>query len=244
MSSEKEIDKLGNEIAKEEIQVKLIEVITEKNSKNTNIKILAYVLTSVLLILFGVSWLFTTASEETQNLVIDWLSGIFNKELFLFIMVGLGAQMVDGALGMAYGATASSFLLSLGVSPSMSSASIHIAEVFTTGASGLSHLKLGNVNKKLFQTLLIPGMIGAVLGALVISFADGADSESFVKNYVKPIMSAYLMILGIIVLRKAFRKVTERKKFSKVTPLALFGGFMDSVGGGGWGPIVTSTLIS
>lgn len=244
MKKDKDIEKLELEIAKEEVQEKLIEVISEENSKNGHIKLLGGILIGLVVLLFAISWLFTSASEETQAQVATWLAGIFNKDLFLFILVGLGAQMVDGALGMAYGATASSFLLSLGVSPSMSSASIHIAEVFTTGASGLSHLKLGNVNKKLFQTLLIPGMIGAVLGALAISLLDTSESETIVKNYLKPLMSVYLMILGIIVLRKAFKKVTERKKFSKVSPLALFGGFMDSVGGGGWGPIVTSTLIS
>jgi uncharacterized membrane protein YfcA len=152
--------------------------------------------------------------------------------------------MVDGALGMAYGATATSFLLSLGVTPSMSSASIHIAEVFTTGASGLSHLRFGNVNIKLFKTLLFPGMIGSILGAIVISVADHAESENFIKIYIKPIMSFYLMVLGFIVLKKAFKKNPEKAKFYNVTPLALFGGFMDSVGGGGWGPIVTSTLVS
>jgi len=245
MSSEdKEIEKLENEIAKEDIHEKLIEIISEKNSKNISIKVIIYVLLTVLLVMFGISWLFTYADQEQQKIVIDWLSTIFNQKLFLFILVGFGAQMVDGALGMAYGATATSFLLSLGVTPSMSSASIHIAEVFTTGASGLSHLRFGNVNIKLFKTLLFPGMIGSILGAIVISVADHAESENFIKIYIKPIMSFYLMVLGFIVLKKAFKKNPEKAKFYNVTPLALFGGFMDSVGGGGWGPIVTSTLVS
>ncbi|MBY0426200.1 MAG: sulfite exporter TauE/SafE family protein [Cytophagales bacterium] len=154
-----------------------------------------------------------------------------------FILVGLAAQMVDGALGMAYGATCSSFLLGLGIPPSMASASVHIAEIFTTGASGLAHLRFGNVNKKLFLYLLIPGVIGAVLGAYVLS-------DVIEGNTIKPFIAAYLLVLGLVILRKAIRTSIIKRKTKNLGWLAAFGGFMDSIGGGGWGPIVTSTLLS
>jgi hypothetical protein len=138
---------------------------------------------------------------------------------------------------MAYGATSSSLLLGLGVSPAMTSTSVHVAEVFTTGASGIAHFKLGNVNKKLFLHLLIPGMLGAVIGAYLLS--DRIDGD-----IIKPFMSAYLMILGVLILRKALQRNKPKSKTRRLGPLAFFGGFMDAVGGGGWGPIVTSTLLS
>jgi uncharacterized membrane protein YfcA len=119
----------------------------------------------------------------------------------------------------------------------MTSTSVHVAEVFTTGASGIAHFKLGNVNKKLFFTLLIPGILGAVLGAYLLS--DQIDG-----NVIKPFMSAYLMILGVLILRKALQKNKRKSKTKRLGPLAFFGGFMDAIGGGGWGPIVTSTLLS
>ncbi|MCK7559091.1 sulfite exporter TauE/SafE family protein [Chitinophaga sedimenti] len=112
-----------------------------------------------------------------------------------------------------------------------------MAEVFTTGASGIAHFKLGNVNKKLFLNLLVPGVIGAVLGAYLLS--DWIDGDA-----IKPYMSAYLLILGVVIITKALKKRKRKSKTRNLGPLAAFGGFMDSIGGGGWGPIVTSTLLS
>jgi uncharacterized membrane protein YfcA len=150
--------------------------------------------------------------------------------------VGLLAQMVDGALGMAYGVTATTFLLTTGASPAMASASVHIAEVFTTGMSGIAHLKLGNVNKSLFLRLLVPGILGAVLGAVLVTQVDG--------KALKPFISAYLVIMGLYILRKAWRhRAQPRTQPKHVAKLALFGGFVDAAGGGGWGPVVTSNLI-
>jgi uncharacterized membrane protein YfcA len=151
------------------------------------------------------------------------------------VAVGFLAQVVDGALGMAYGITATTFLLSAGASPAAASASVHIAEVFTTGLSGISHVKLGNVNKSLFLRLLLPGIIGAVLGAVLITQFDGA--------VMKPFISAYLLLMGLYILRKAYLHVAQRKAPRHVAKLALFGGFVDAAGGGGWGPVVTSSLI-
>ncbi|WXL25277.1 sulfite exporter TauE/SafE family protein [Ectopseudomonas mendocina] len=152
------------------------------------------------------------------------------------VAVGFLAQVVDGALGMAYGITATSFLLTAGASPAAASASVHIAEVFTTGLSGISHAKLGNVNKSLFLRLLLPGMIGAILGAVLITTFDG--------EVMKPFISAYLLIMGLYILRKAYRHAQQQRKEPKhVAKLAMFGGFVDAAGGGGWGPVVTSSLL-
>lgn len=151
------------------------------------------------------------------------------------VAVGFLAQVVDGALGMAYGITATTFLLGSGIPPAAASASVHIAEVFTTGLSGVSHAKLGNVNKKLFLSLLIPGMIGAILGAVLVTQVDG--------DTIKPFISGYLLIMGLYILSKAYRHVIERKAPKHVAKLALFGGFVDSAGGGGWGPVVTTSLL-
>jgi len=153
------------------------------------------------------------------------------------VAVGFFAQVVDGALGMAYGVTATTFLLAAGASPAAASASVHIAEIFTTGVSGISHAKFGNVNKQLFVRLLVPGILGAVLGAVLVTQVDGA--------MFKPFVSAYLLLLGIYILSKAFRQLRLRTRAPKhVGKLALFGGFVDAAGGGGWGPVVTTTLVS
>lgn len=151
--------------------------------------------------------------------------------------VGLLAQVIDGALGMAYGITATSFLLAAGAPPVMASGATHLAEVFTTGASGVAHLKMGNVNKRLFFSLLIPGITGALIGTYVLSHVDA--------SIMKPLISAYLLLMGLYVLSKAFRHITARHHVSpkRVAPLALFGAFMDTTGGGGWGPIVTTSLV-
>ncbi len=152
------------------------------------------------------------------------------------VAVGLIAQIIDGALGMAYGITSTTFLLATGTSPAIASASVHIAEVFTTGVSGISHAKLGNVNKSLFLKLLIPGIIGAVVGAFILTSIDG--------KILKPYISIYLLIMGVYIISKIFRKLKPTTKAPRhVAKLALFGGFVDAVGGGGWGPVVTTTLV-
>ena len=172
----------------------------------------------------------------TENLI-----AIFNSvdsEILYYIAGGFIAQMIDGALGMAYGVTATTFLLSVGITPAAASASVHASEVFTSGVSGYMHLKFGNVNSKLFKTLVIPGIIGAILGAYVLS-----SLEEY-STYIKPIVSIYTLFLGVIIIRKALIKRMEKRQLKRVGVLALFGGYLDSIGGGGWGPIVSSTLIA
>ncbi|HEC57939.1 hypothetical protein LCGC14_0625180 [marine sediment metagenome] len=153
------------------------------------------------------------------------------------LLVGLIAQIIDGALGMAYGITSSSFLLAVGASPAMASGATHLAEVFTSGVSGVSHLKMGNVNKKLFFSLLLPGIVGGLIGTYILNTIDG--------HALKPYISLYLLVMGLYVLSKAFRHIRARSDINtkKIAPLALFGGLMDTTGGGGWGPIVTTTLV-
>ncbi|HEY0677412.1 MAG TPA: TSUP family transporter [Chitinophagaceae bacterium] len=162
-----------------------------------------------------------------------------DNAFYWMILAGFLAQLVDGALGMGYGVTCAIVLLSTGVNLPAISGSIHTAEMFSSAASGYSHYKFGNVNKKLFKALLIPGIIGAVLGAFLLSkFGDQYAA------YVRPMLAAYTLFLGVRIFLAAFRKRKPSKKIKRVGWLAGAGGFLDSFGGGGWGPLVTSTLIS
>jgi hypothetical protein len=171
------------------------------------------------------------------NSTVQLFSSLDSTVLF-FILGGFIAQMVDGALGMAYGVTATTFLLSFGIAPAAASASVHASEIFTTGASGLMHLKFKNVNTKLFKSLLLPGVIGAIIGAYILSAFQQYGSV------IKPVVSVYTLILGIVIITKAVRRLKEKKKIKRVGTLAFAGAFLDSIGGGGWGPIVSSTLIA
>lgn len=156
-------------------------------------------------------------------------------DILLFMVVGFVAQMVDGAIGMAYGLTASSVMMSMGTPPAIASASVHAAEVFTTGASGLAHWRVGNVNWRLMARLAVPGVIGGVIGAYVLS--------DLPVTYVKPAVAAYLVVMGGVILYKALRPRPETVKPQNTIILGLGGGFLDAIGGGGWGPLVASTLI-
>jgi len=158
------------------------------------------------------------------------------SELLTFLAVGFAAQLVDGAIGMAYGITSTTILLSLGVSPAMASASVHAAEVFTTGASAISHWRLGNVDGRMFRRLAIPGAVGGAVGAYVLSELPG--------DAVRPFVSVYLGIMGAVVLWKALRqRPTPTEPPKHVPVLGFVGGFLDAIGGGGWGPMVASTLV-
>nr|WP_315162337.1 sulfite exporter TauE/SafE family protein [uncultured Flavobacterium sp.] len=160
----------------------------------------------------------------------------FNQEFLIFFAIGVFAQLVDGTLGMGYGATSTSFLLAYGVPPVISSTGVHVAEMFTTGASAISHHRFGNINKKLVKHLLIPGVLGSATGAYLLS--DVIDGD-----VIKPFIAVYMIVLAIIIMKKALKKNIVKKKTKSLDLLASFGGFMDAVGGGGWGPIVTSTLL-
>ena len=156
-------------------------------------------------------------------------------EFALYVLAGFVAQLIDGALGMAYGVSASSLLSVFGVSPQVVSATVHAAECFTTGASGISHHAFGNVDKVLFRRLLIPAVIGAVVGAYILTSIDG--------KALKPYISIYLVVMGVVIIAKAFSRVPPRKVTTHLAPLGFFGALVDAMCGGGWGPIVASNLI-
>jgi len=166
------------------------------------------------------------------------MAEIFTSELVGFFIVGFLAQIIDGSLGMAYGVSANSFLMGLGVPPALASASVHTAEVFTTAASGLSHWRLGNIDWQIIKRLAVYGVFGGIIGAYLLSNVDG--------NLIKPWVALYLLAMGIRILVKAFRPVNGvSKALRKRLPiLGVFGGFMDAIGGGGWGPVVTTTMLA
>jgi uncharacterized protein len=158
------------------------------------------------------------------------------NEFIIFALIGFAAQIVDGALGMAYGVISSTILVASGVSPAQASAAIHAAEMFTTAASGGSHLYNRNVDWQLFWRLAPFGIIGGCLGAFVLTSIDA--------SVARPFVTVYLGLIGVYLLFRSFRKVPSRPVPAKVVaPLGLAGGFLDAAGGGGWGPIVTTGLL-
>jgi uncharacterized membrane protein YfcA len=157
-------------------------------------------------------------------------------EFFSFVGVGLVAQLVDGALGMAYGLVSSSILLALGLPPAVASATVHTAEVVTTGVSGGAHAWFGNVDWKLFRRLAIPGVIGGIVGATFLAHMPG--------DLIRPFVYTYLLILGGIVLLRAFGRPLSHHRVRHKRLLGFFAGLLDAIGGGGWGPIATSTLLA
>lgn len=163
----------------------------------------------------------------------------FNYQFLFFVVAGFAAQMVDGALSMGYGVVSATCLMSFGINPVASSAAIHTSEIFTTGISGYSHYKFGNVNKKLFKHLVIPGVIGAIAGALLLVLLGEKAGK-----WLMPIVALYAMFLGLKIILKALRQKAANTKAKRIGWLAGAGGFLDSFGGGGWGPIVTSTLVA
>ena len=158
------------------------------------------------------------------------------EPLLPFIAVGFAAQLVDGALGMAFGVISNTLLVGVfGVPPALASQRVHMVECFTTATSGISHLLHGNIDKRLFLSLLIPGVIGGVLGAYVLSSIDAA--------VVKPFVLLYLTGIGIYLLVRGLLYPPKIKEAKLIWPLGLVGGFLDAAGGGGWGPVVTSNLL-
>ena len=162
------------------------------------------------------------------------------KPFFIMFVTGFIAQMVDGSLGMGYGTISTTFLLANGVNPAIVSSRVHSARVFSSGVSGYSHHRFGNINKKLFKSLVIPGIIGAVIGA---TLAVSAQKFKY-ADYIRIPLSFYTLYLGYFILQKAFNKKKVNGKIKRAGWLATIGGFVDSFAGGGWGTLVTSTLIS
>lgn len=160
----------------------------------------------------------------------DW------SQFLIFVGIGLLAQLVDGALGMAYGLVSNSVLLAMGLPPAVASATVHTAEVFTTGVSGGAHAFFGNVDWKAFRRLAVPGVVGGVIGAWFLASVPG--------EAIKPFVYAYLLILGTVVLVRAAGRMVSQHRVRHKGILGFFAGLLDAIGGGGWGPIATSTLLA
>jgi uncharacterized protein len=158
------------------------------------------------------------------------------QNLLVFIAVGFGAQLIDGSLGMGYKVSSTTFLLSLSIPPVLASASVHTAGIFTSAVSSLAHLRFGNIDRQLVRKLALPGMIGGLIGALTLTVIP--------TQLIKPLVALYLMVMGVVIIRKAINQSPLIPTTRKLTPLGLIGGFFDAIGGGGWGPIVTSTLVA
>lgn len=209
---------------------------TKTFQKRTNKYLFAL---GILLVLAIVVFLLFSIGE------FDGLLKILSKDHHIFywmVLVGFLAEIVAGSMGMGYGVICTTIFLMLNIPPPVISASIHSAESFTTAAGSISHYKFGNVNKKLTKKLAIPAVAGAVIGALLLSYVG----ERYAKM-TKPLIGIYTLYLGIRILQNAFRKKDGnrgiKKKKTNITFLGLVGGFIDSFGGGGWGPLVTGTFI-
>lgn len=216
----------------ETIQQKLWAATIRKRSRT---EIAVNIFSAIALMIVG-HLLFTFFTYDRLTLL--WNELEMSESFFYYVLGGFVAQMIDGALGMAYGVTASTFLLTVGVPPSAVSASVHTSEIFTSGVSGYMHLKFGNVNSKLFKKILFPGVLGAIVGAYALS-----SLEKYIY-IIKPLVAIYTLVLGILIIQKALKKRVEKRPIKKIGWLAMAGGTLDSIGGGGWGPIVTSTLIA
>jgi len=215
----------------------------EKNSVLKRVRIASlYSLAIIAIMIFGhLVFRYVPFTDISSFIAITAES--FDSHLWIYIFAGFIAQMIDGALGMAYGVSVTTFLLSLGIpaiTPAVASASMHASEVFTTGSSSLVYMRYKNVNMKLFKKLLWPGAIGAILGATAVSFIS--------KDYftiIKPLVSVYTLVLGVMIIFRAKNIHLKRgSKIKKIGIVAATGGFLDSVGGGGWGPIVTTSLVA
>ncbi|TMM46620.1 sulfite exporter TauE/SafE family protein [Qipengyuania marisflavi] len=164
------------------------------------------------------------------------LFGIDLWAIVPFILIGFAAQMVDGALGMAFGVITNTLMVGLlGVPPALASQRVHIVECFTTATSGISHLIHGNIDKRLFFRLLIPGVIGGLIGTYILTSIDG--------DTIKPFVLIYLAAIGVWLLVRGLLFPPKLREAKHVAPLGLVGGFLDAAGGGGWGPVVTSNLL-
>ena len=200
---------------------------------NTNYKLLAWTTIFLSATIIGVLlWHYEPGFQQTVQEV--------HPYFYYFLVAGFIFSMIDGAIGMSYGVTSTTFSLSMGIPPASASTAVHLSEIMSNAIAGWMHFKLGNVNKKLFKLLVVSGSIGAVTGAYLLS------SFEHYNMYIKPVVSTYTLVLGLVILSKAFA-VKKRKlgdKIKKIIPLGLGGGFMDAVGGGGWGSIVLSSLIA
>ncbi|MCQ6957402.1 TSUP family transporter [Mucilaginibacter aquariorum] len=218
---------------KELNRVTAVLVGTQKPPSNLNLKLLVWGMSIVfLLIVIASLWY----REPAFRGYVETIPPMF----YYFLGAGFVFALVDGAIGMSYGVTSTTFSLSMGIPPASASMGVHLSEIMSNGIAGWMHYRMGNVNWKLFKLLLLPGIVGAVTGAYLLS------SLEHYAQYTKPAVSLYTLILGCVILSKAInlnRKRTKAK-IKNISLLGLGGGFIDAVGGGGWGSIVLSTLIA
>lgn len=214
-------------------------VLTSQELNSSRRKVINKYIVAIAFVLLAIlfSYYFLSAEQLT------YLQSMLKKDNHLFywmLLIGFGAEVIAGSMGMGYGVICTSLLLILNVPPAVVSASIHSAEAFTSAAGTVSHWQLGNINKKLAKALALPAIIGAVIGALLLTYVG----ERYAK-ITKPFIAVYTIYLGIRILQNAFKKkeINQQKKKSNIMILGLVGGFIDSFGGGGWGPLVTGTFI-
>ncbi|WP_379090232.1 sulfite exporter TauE/SafE family protein [Pedobacter sp. UC225_65] len=208
-------------------------VAPKKSFVETNIKWLIWL--SVVLFIASVGLTLWNTEPEFQSFLIS-----IDPLFYWFLGAGFVFAMVDGAIGMSYGVTSASFSLAMGLPPASASMAIHISEVLSNGIAGWMHYRMGNVNWKLFKLLIIPAIIGAIIGAYLLS------SLEHYSQYTKPLVAIYTLVLGAVILMKAFNIKRKRtgQKIKKIGTLGFFGGFIDAAFGGGWGSIVLSSLIA
>lgn len=215
-------------------QVSSVLIEPETRTRNTSYFkwLVWFSLVFSFLILIVVFW---HREPEFQQFVLE-----IDPVFYWFLAGGFLFAMIDGAIGMSYGVTSTAFSLSMGMPPASASMAVHLSEVLSNGIAGWMHYKMKNINWRLFRLLIIPGVLGAVGGAYLLSSLEHYNA------YTKPLISIYTLILGIVILKKSFNKPGKRKngKIKKIVPLGFFGGFVDAVGGGGWGSIVLSSLIA
>jgi hypothetical protein len=223
----------------EEITLSKEVVLADNELRSSRKKVFNKYIVAIAIILVGIlfTYYFLSPAQLTA------LQEVLNKDhhkFYWMLLVGFGAELIAGSMGMGYGVICTSLLLILNVPPAVVSASIHSAEAFTSAAGSISHWQLGNVNRKLVSKLAIPAIIGAIIGAILLT-----ELGKKYSNITKPIIAAYTIYLGIKILQNAFKKkkIVKDKKQTNITVLGLIGGFIDSFGGGGWGPLVTGTFI-
>ncbi|QXV64218.1 TSUP family transporter [Mucilaginibacter achroorhodeus] len=205
----------------------------KKAPSNARLKLIVWAtFVSFLLITIAAVWF----KDPQFQAYVENISPMF----YYFLGAGFVFALIDGAIGMSYGVTSTTFSLSMGIPPASASMGVHLSEIMSNGIAGWMHYRMGNVNWKLFKLLLLPGIIGAVTGAYLLS------SLEHYAMYTKPAVSVYTLILGIVIFRKALslKKKRTESKIKRISLLGLGGGFIDAVGGGGWGSIVLSTLIA
>jgi uncharacterized membrane protein YfcA len=240
LTPEKEVQVENIAEADEVVEEIIVEDIDQDNIRNEKKwKLIATVLLVVFALLIICFFLFPYIGLPSLSAIAQSVKDNIDKSFYLFMAAGFAAQLVDGAVGMGYGVTSTSLLMSMGVSPAAISGSVHTAEIFSSAASGYSHYKFGNVNKKLFKVLVVPGVLGAIAGAGALVWLGDKYG-----NVIKPFLAVYCLLLGIRILYQAYKRERNIKKVKRAGWLAGTGGFLDSFGGGGWGPLVTSTLIA